>query len=447
MIRRLLSLGWILALPVLWLYSLWMSARTQTSRDENRFAERLGRHKIALENRNGILIHAASVGEIVAATPLVRQLQKDVPDLPLTLTCTSLTGAKRLRAEFDTLVTTGFLPLDSDLFVRRFLDALHPRLIVLMETELWPNLLTQARQRCIPVVVANARLSARSCRSYLRFPGLTFDIVSSLTMVLAQDRASARRFRFLGLSERQLVVTGNLKFDVQPDSTQIAASALMRARIGPRQVLVAVSTHDGEEELLLQAWSQLTGVTSDWLMVLVPRHPQRFDAVARLIENSGYPCIRRSRGQFPSSSQGIWLGDTMGEIQAWCALADLAFIGGSLVPHGGHNTIEALMHQCPVISGRHVHNFSELFRKLDRHSGVFWIEQSNASLLGHGLSSLMHDSGLRSRMAMAGEEVYREGAGAAERTVGFLKHVLSSRAGASSHHTAPSIKIHRDRTA
>lgn len=429
MIRRLFSLVWIAAVPILWLYSLWMGARTKTLAGKNRFAERLGLPGISPEHRHGVLIHAASVGEIVAAAPLVHQLARDMPSLPLTLTCTSLTGARRLQTDFGEQALVRFLPLDAGPIVGRFLDELDPRVIVLIETELWPNLLHAARQRCIPVMLANARLSARSCRRYRRFARLTFDILSSLHLVLAQDRATARRFKYLGVDESRLVITGNLKSDVEPDPAQVAASAVIRQRIGPRTVLVAASTHEGEESLILQAWAQMRDIDDSWLLIVAPRHPQRFDAVARLIQSRGFACVRRSRGEFPDTSQSVWLADTMGEMQSWFALADLAFIGGSLIPHGGHNPIEATMHRCAVVSGRHVHNFAVVFSQLDRHSAVGWINRAEGIELAQTLSRLMKDEDHREVMALAGHEIYLHSMGAAYRTADLVKQILVSPAG------------------
>jgi len=428
-IRRLFSLVWIAAVPILWLYSLWMGARTKTHAGKNRFAERLGLPGISSERRHGVLIHAASVGEIVAAAPLVHQLARDMPSLPLTLTCTSLTGARRLQADFGEQALVRFLPLDAGPIVGRFLDELDPRVIVLIETELWPNLLHEAQQRCIPVMLANARLSARSCRRYRRFERLTFDMLSSLHLVLAQDLATARRFKYLGVNESRLVITGNLKSDVEPDPAQVAASAVIRQRIGRRTVLVAASTHEGEESRILQAWEQMRDIDERWLLIVAPRHPQRFDAVARLIQSRGFACVRRSRGEFPDTSQSVWLADSMGEMQTWFALAELAFIGGSLIPHGGHNPIEAMMHRCAVISGRHVRNFAAVFSQLDRHSAVGWIDEAEGIELVQELSRLMKDEDHRQVMALAGHEIYRHSTGAAYRTAELVKQILVSPVG------------------
>lgn len=428
-IRRLFSLVWIAAVPILWLYSLWMGARTKTHAGKNRFAERLGLPGISSERRHGVLIHAASVGEIVAAAPLVHQLARDMPSLPLTLTCTSLTGTRRLQADFGEQALVRFLPLDAGPIVGRFLDELDPRVIVLIETELWPNLLHEAQQRCIPVMLANARLSARSCRRYRRFERLTFDMLSSLHLVLAQDLATARRFKYLGVNESRLVITGNLKSDVEPDPAQVAASAVIRQRIGPRTVLVAASTHEGEESRILQAWEQMRDIDERWLLIVAPRHPQRFDAVARLIQSRGFACVRRSRGEFPDTSQSVWLADSMGEMQTWFALAELAFIGGSLIPHGGHNPIEAMMHRCAVISGRHVRNFAAVFSQLDRHSAVGWIDEAEGIELVQELSRLMKDEDHRQVMALAGHEIYRHSTGAAYRTAELVKQILVSPVG------------------
>ncbi len=432
MILRLYSLLWRIGLLPAWLWWAWRSRGQAGPAERGRWRERLAWGHCPAGAQDGLLLHAASIGEGVAAVELVRALRKVEPQLPLLVTCTSFTGAQRLRRDLDASVHQAFLPFDTPGAMARLLDRARPRAIVLMETELWPNLLAAARDRAIPVVLGNARLSARSARGYARLQPLSRPMLRGLAWVLAQTRPIARRFRALGVPPDRLAITGNLKSDLQVPPAARQRAAQWRQQIGDRPVVVAGSTHPGEDEVLLEAWPRLQQRHPRALLVLVPRHPQRFDAVARLVAQHGHPVLRHSRGEAPAGEHAgapVWLADTLGEMLAWMALADLAFVGGSLVPHGGHSPLEAMAFGCPVASGRHVRNFADTYRALDRDGAVAWVDRCDAATVAAVLDGLLGDAAARARLAEGGQRVFAASAGAAERSARIVAEVLRRGAG------------------
>jgi 3-deoxy-D-manno-octulosonic-acid transferase len=430
-IHGLYSLLWRLALLPAWLWWSWRSRGQAGPQERGRWRERLAWCRYPAQAQDGVLVHAASIGEGVAAAALVRALRDALPQLPLLLTCTSFTGARRLRHELGEHIPQAFLPFDTPGAMARLLDRARPRVLVLMETELWPNLLQAARDRAIPVVLANARLSARSARAYARAQPLSRPMLEGLAQVHAQTRSIARRFRALGVPADRLSVAGNLKADLRVPEAGRQQALRWRQRLGSRVVLVAASTHAGEDEALLQAWPAIQGRHPQALLVLVPRHPQRFEAVAGLIAQHGHAVLRHSRGQAPVDAQAgatVWLADTLGEMLAWMALADIAFIGGSLVPHGGHSPLEAMVFGCPIASGRHVRNFADTYRALDRASAVAWVDDGSA--LGRVLGGLLDDPAARASRGRGGRAVFEQGAGAAVRSAQRIADLLLQGPGA-----------------
>lgn len=335
--------------PLIWLRLLWR-ARLQPEYLKN-LAERYGfYHQKSPEKL--IWVHAVSVGETRAAQPLIVGLQQQWPGYRILLTGMTPTGRQAGFEVYGDSVIQAYLPYDYPGAVRRFFRHFSPAFGVLMETEIWPNLLAAAHTAKVPVVLANARLSVRSARGYGKLAALVRPAFAALSGVAAQTQGDAERLSALGAKE--LEVVGNLKFDVEPSSAMIALGQAWRAALGARPVFLAASTREGEEALILEAWRQHDGV--DALLVIVPRHPQRFDAVASLLEQSGVCVERRSHG-LPGADTQVWLGDSMGEMAAYYAMADLAFIGGSLLPLGGQNLIEAAACDCPVLVGPHTFNF------------------------------------------------------------------------------------------
>lgn len=349
MARLLYSLVIYLATPLILLRLLWR-ARKQPEYLDN-LGERWAFYGAPAGGRL-IWVHAVSVGETRAAQPLIEALQAEWPDCRILLTGMTPTGRAAGREVYGKRMIQAYLPYDYPDAVDRFFRHFSPSFGVLMETEIWPNLLAAAKRQGVPVILANARLSERSARGYGKVAALARPAFSALSAVAAQTPGDAERIAALGA--RALSVCGNLKFDVTPASEKVELGHAWRTALGGRKVWLAASTREGEEELVIAAWRAVT--TVDALLVIVPRHPQRFAEVAGLLERNGIAFARRSAG-LPDAQTQVWLGDSMGEMAAYFTLADIAFIGGSLLPLGGQNLIEAAACGCPTLVGPHTFNF------------------------------------------------------------------------------------------
>lgn len=351
MLRLLYSVLLHLASPAIFIRLAWRARRQPEYLAH--VGERFGFcGQPAATAKNGLIwVHAVSVGETRAAQPLIEALLAEYPTHRILLTGMTPTGRAAGQEVFGTRVIQAYLPYDLPFAVNRFLRHFSPAFGLLMETEIWPNLLASARRHGVPVALVNARLSERSARGYGRFAALTRPAFASLAGVAAQTAADAARLTALGAPAVE--VCGNLKFDVQPPAERLALGQTWRAALAGRAVWLAASTREGEEEMLLDAWQARTDGP---LLVLVPRHPQRFAEVAALLDRRGLRWRRRSEGP-PLAGTDVWLGDSMGEMAAYYALADLAFVGGSLAPLGGQNLIEAAACGCPVLVGPHTFNF------------------------------------------------------------------------------------------
>ncbi|HEU4350290.1 MAG TPA: 3-deoxy-D-manno-octulosonic acid transferase [Burkholderiales bacterium] len=344
--RQLYTIALRLALPLI-LLRLWWRGRREPGYREH-VHERFGIY--ALEKpEKALWVHAVSVGEARAAAPLVRELQRLLPDHATVMTCTTAAGRDTLKQVYGESVIAVFLPYDYPESVQGFLESFRPRLSVLMETELWPNLLAECAREGVPVVLANARMSEQSARAYRRFRALTEPGIRGLAAVCAQSAADAQRLRALGAP--RVVVTGNLKFDVALDEAQLAAGREWNRKLG-RPVLLLASTREGEEKLLLDEVPE----SPSFLTVVVPRHPRRFDEVAEFAD------ARRTVTALPGARNRVYLGDTMGEMAFYYAACDVAVIGGSFMPLGGQNLIEALAAGAPVVLGPSMFNFAEATR-------------------------------------------------------------------------------------
>lgn len=366
--RLLYSLLLYLLLPAILLRLCWRALRAPAY--ARRWGERFGR--VAPLSGTVIWVHAVSVGEALAALPLIRRLQASQPQARLLVTTTTPTGSALVRAQLGDGVAHCYAPYDFPHVVRRFLDRVRPALLIVMETELWPNVLHGCARRGIPVVLANARLSARSAAGYGRVAALTRPMLAALTRIAAQTRADGERFLALGLEPERLHVTGNIKFDLDLDTAlRERAHQLCAAWRGEvRPIWLAASTHEGEDESVLAAHRQLLAARPDALLVLVPRHPERFARVHALCTDQGFRTLRHSAGRPLAADTQVLLGDTMGELLAFCGAADLVFVGGSLVPVGGHNLIEPAAWGKPVLSGPEVFNFVEAARLLEAGGGL-----------------------------------------------------------------------------
>ena len=372
----------------------------------------------------GIWVHAVSVGESIAAAPMIRALQARHPELPITVTCMTPTGSERIQALFGDSVQHCYLPYDLPWAAARFLNRAKPRLAVVMETELWPNHIHQCAKRGIPVALANARLSERSARGYARFGKLTAPMLAELSLIAVQTQAEAQRFLALGARPECVDVTGSIKYDLKIDAElpQRAAELRRQWQTEQRPVWIAASTHAGEDEIILAAHRQLLKTRTDTLLILVPRHPERFEAVHELCLNQGLTTRRRSTGQDVQASDQVLLGDTMGELLFLYALADIAFVGGSLVANGGHNLLEPAALGKPVLSGPNLFNFLEIATQL-REAGAL-SEVENAEQLAGRLATLLDAPTEMARMSQAGLAVLKANQGALQRLLTGLQRLL-----------------------
>lgn len=421
--RTLYSALFYLGLPLVAI-RLWLRARKAPAY-ARRVGERFG-WGLPSVMPGGIWVHAVSVGESIAAAPMIRALLQRYPQLTITVTCMTPTGSQRIQALFadEPRIAHCYLPYDLPGAAKRFLDRVRPSLAVIMETELWPNHIHHCAKRGIPVALANARLSERSARGYARVPGLTRPMLAQMSLFAVQTEAEAERLRQLGARPQTVQVTGSIKFDLTIDPQLLeSASALRRQwQAAERPVWIAASTHEGEDEVVLAAHRHLLASYPDALLILVPRHPERFDAVAHLCQSEGFATVRRSSALPVTAHTSVLLGDTMGELLFLYALADSAFVGGSLVPNGGHNLLEPAALAKPVLSGPHLFNFLEIAAQLRAAGALAEVEDAESLALAvQRLFELPRDA---QRMAEAGLEVMRRNQGALQRLLDGLGRLI-----------------------
>ncbi|MGA8030838.1 MAG: lipid IV(A) 3-deoxy-D-manno-octulosonic acid transferase [Casimicrobiaceae bacterium] len=428
----LYTLLWWLALPFLPLRLHWRARREPGYRAH--IGERFGRYAGTPTRDTGgrlVWIHAVSVGETRAIAPLVERLRACTPTPAILLTHMTATGRETGRALFGDAVTQAWLPYDVPFAVRRFLARFRPDAGLLVETELWPNLVAAATREGVPLYLVNARLSERSARGYARIGALSRPLLAALAGVAAQSDADAARLRSLGA--REVTVTGNLKFDVPVPGAMRERGRELRAAIGPdRPVIVVASTREGEEALLLDALSRRgTLLPAHTLVVIVPRHPQRFDAVAALLRGRAIAFARRSdRARVPQDVR-VLLGDSMGEMFAYYAAADVAFVGGSLLPLGGQNLIEPIAAGTPTLIGPHTFNFAQASEAAVASGAARRVHDADELLVVAG--ELLADAGSRNRMRADAEAFLALHRGAVDR----LWTWLAPRIGVGAEGTAP----------
>jgi 3-deoxy-D-manno-octulosonic-acid transferase len=420
--RHVYTLMWCLALPLV-LMRLWWRGRKEPGYRQH-WRERLGFYGTRGAARHTLWVHAVSVGETRAAEPLIDALMLAWPETRIVLTHMTPTGratGRALFAKHGERLVQAYLPYDIPFMVRRFVEHFGPRICILMETEVWPNLIAACAGR-VPVALVNARLSERSLRRGQRFGTLMTDAARGLALVAAQTEADAARVRSLGAPK--VDVTGSIKFDVVVPQTALDTGAWLRAQIGARPVLLCASTREGEEALILDACAALWDLPGNVLLMIVPRHPQRFDDVAAMVGARGLALQRRSAlldgGVDPATK--VLLGDSMGEMFAYYSACDLAFVGGSLLPLGGQNLIEPCALGKPVLIGPHTFNFA-LVTEEAIAAGAAVCVQDNKELVVIAEKLLVNEAARNAMgaQALAFANFHR---GATVRTVGLLRHMI-----------------------
>ncbi|TBR36326.1 MULTISPECIES: lipid IV(A) 3-deoxy-D-manno-octulosonic acid transferase [Dyella] len=418
--RYLYTLAMYLVTPIIVLRLL---ARGVRYRDyHRRWRERFGFYDLP-PVRGSIWVHAVSVGEVNAAEPLIKALREEYTNAPLVVTTVTPTGSERVRQLFGNSVSHVYLPYDLPFAVSRFMKRVRPRLAIIVETEIWPNLYFACKKRGIPLMIVNARLSERSLRGYRPMQGLVRSALSCVRQIAAQSRTDAARYRSLGMDPSRILVSGNLKFDMPVPYDAVPAGDALRQQWGRlRPVWIAGSTHEGEELAILEAHLEVLKRLPDALLLIAPRHPERFKMVENSVRSLGFSTATRSTDRVPTAAHQVFVIDAMGELMQFYAAADLAFVGGSLVPIGGHNVLEPAALSKPVLVGPHTFNFEEITLTLIREGAGARVDSSDA--LGGDVLKLLLDQGRRAQMGTRAKVVFDSERGAVKRVMELIDRQL-----------------------
>lgn len=418
--RLLYNILATICIPFLF-FRLWWRSRQVATR-WNRWQERCGYSPLLKEC---IWVHAVSLGETIAAIPLIKKIIEHYPNTPILVTNMTLTGSDQVTKQLGDKVINAYVPFDTPFFVRRFFDRSNPKIAIIMETELWPNIFRQCELKKIPLVVINARLSQKSADGYQRFfKSLMHWMMSCVTVLACQAKADGERFLRLGLAKEKLFITGNVKFDITLSSEILQKGKNLKEHIGrDRIVWVAASTHESEETLMLNAHKILLEKTPKALLILVPRHPERFDAVAELLQTDQWKLARRSLNQAITPETHVYLSDTLGEMMTIFAACDIAVVAGSFKPIGGHNVLEPAALAKPIISGPVVHNFTQAVDLL-KEAHAIKIVGNNSESLAESLFTLATDESLRNEMGARALEVVETNRGALEKQFALIDKIL-----------------------
>ena len=408
--RTLYSFLWYLLLPFLFL-RLWLRGRKAPAY-RLRWKERMAWGYRPGTLKNSLWVHAVSVGETLAAAPLIERLLADYPDVPLLVTTTTPTGSERVQALFGDRVTHVYCPWELPTALTRFMRAFDPQLVIVLETELWPNLCAAVKRHGAKLMLMNGRLSEKSYRGYGKLPRLIRPMMARFDALAVQTQVEAERYMALGAWPERVYPIGSVKFDMTLDAAVKQAASQLRVSFGDRPVWIAASTHPGEDAPVLAAHKTLRAQKPDALLILVPRHPERFDGVADQVREAGLSVARRSQ-QEPAADAAVYLADTMGELLMLFGACDVAFVGGSLVPVGGHNLLEPAAWEKPVLTGPHLHNFTAIAQLLDDAGGLSVVDSGEA--LADKLQALMSDPGQCARQGQAAAAVVEANRGALEK--------------------------------
>lgn len=421
--RRIYTTLYYALLPLIATRSIWKSRQRGYP---TRMRERLGCYGTAIDHPTGVIwFHAVSVGEVEAAIPVIRHLLEHRSSPPILLTCTTPTGSNRIQATFGAQIAHVFLPYDLPDAIERFLNHYQPLIGIILETEIWPNLFRACAQRKLPLAIINARLSESSARGYQKIAGLTRQCMDAVSVIAAQTPEDARRFIEIGASPEKTLVMGNVKFEIQFDQAMQQHSQSLRQNGFPnRKVLIAGSTHPGEEERVLDVLESLRKVLPDCLLILAPRHPERCDQVQSLCTLRGHRVVRRSDQRHCEREDTVLLIDTLGELRSFYGAADVAFVGGSLVPIGGHNLLEPAIAGVPVLFGPHMHHFKSIARQIQECGGGIQVNDCR-HLAQHALHLLTHPEEARAT-GVHGKAFVEANRGALERVTDLIAALLNS---------------------
>ncbi|VFP84051.1 3-deoxy-D-manno-octulosonic acid transferase [Candidatus Erwinia haradaeae] len=407
--------------PAIWLH-LWIRGR-KSSAYRTRWAERYG-FCTGKVNKHGILLHAVSLGETVTAIPLIRELNHRYPHLPIVVTNMTPTGSAFAKGVLGTTVSHVYLPYDLPGVMKRFLNTVHPKLVIIMETEIWPNMITLLHTQKIPLIIANARLSEKSAKGYHIFGGFIATLLQKITLIAVQNHEDGKRFLKLGVKKSQLIVTGNLKFDmsIMPELAETAIRLRQRWIQHKRPIWIAASTHQGEEKIIIEAHCQLLKKFPDLLLIIAPRHPERCKTVCDLIQKKRLQHLVRSSQETPSLSTQVVIEDAVGELRLLYAIADMAFVGGSLIERGGHNPLEPAANAIPILMGPYTFNFTEICHDLKTAYGLITV--TNTRSLYQEISTLLTNLDYRLHCGQQAWYVLNKNKGALESLLHILEPYL-----------------------
>ncbi|GMR08964.1 MAG: lipid IV(A) 3-deoxy-D-manno-octulosonic acid transferase [Gammaproteobacteria bacterium] len=414
----------VLLLPVYIGHLMWRGLKTPAY--WQRWAERFGNYpefKPAEKTHNSIWIHAVSVGEVQASLPVIRKLKEDYPDYQMLVTTTTPTGSRRVREILDQDVQHVYVPYDLGFIVNRFLEHFKPKLAMIMETEIWPNIFHACQQRSIPLILANARMSEGSAKGYRRFPRFIHQVLSWCSKIAVQSRQDMDRLIAIGADENKLIITGSVKIDVKVPASLIEQGEALRREWGSeRTIWLAASTHEGEESVILDVFDTIHQLDPHLLLVLVPRHPERFAKVAAYCKKRGKQVVMRSEHIPCDASTDVYIGDSMGELQLFYAASDIAFVGGSLIPHGGQNMLEPAALGKPIVFGPSTFNFSEISRQL--LDGGAAMQVRDAGELASVMEQLLRDANLRTSIGDNGLKMVEKNRGATGRLMDIVHGLM-----------------------
>ncbi|WP_286890248.1 lipid IV(A) 3-deoxy-D-manno-octulosonic acid transferase [Pseudoalteromonas sp. ESRF-bin5] len=423
MARIFYSFALILISPLIVFY-LYVLRGKKNKGYRAHFKERFGFVSKSLFTSKGkpLVVHCASVGEVLAAAPLIKALQKQHPQLNILITCNTPTGREQIINQFKNTVACSYLPMDFAFSTARFLKRINPQALCILETELWPNLMAISHKKNIPVLVLNARLSEKSQQGYQKVPKLTQIIMRSITVLASHNKKDAERFIELGLPPSKSHVTGSIKFDISPSNEQLASVANLKAQYKTQErfVWVAGSTHPLEHEMILNAHQQLLKKHPNSLLVIAPRHPEQFDKVANTVAQSPLSFSRRSNNNY--QKEQVLLADTLGELQCLYGAGNVSYVGGSLIRRGGHNPLEAAAFSVGVITGPHTYNFDHIYPEIIKLKGAVAVE--NTDELATQLINLSQNTKACQTLGNKAQQCVLKNQGAIKKTLTIINQYL-----------------------